>query len=365
MRICYIVLSPTFGMYQVAADLANRFCIEHEVHLLAARCVPRDRFAPAVQVHPLTRASNSGVELASLDPITLSHVIRTVVQLKPDLVHFAAPHVWNLPLILTLKAKHVPIVYTLHDLDPHYGTRFSAMMRLFNHIIVRLADRLFVYGKVYKRRLVAAGLDETKITVIPLLHLFLNYERESALLSELPSIGYEPFALFFGRLEPYKGIDVLLEAFQSLSETSLRLVISGQGDVDRFLPSNGLPRNVEIRNRHISDEEAIELFCKCGLLVLPYVDATQSALVPAAYFFHKPVIVARTGALPEYVEQGQTGFIVEPGNAKHLADSILEAFSDAERLQSLGEAGHQWYIRERDREYQSIEHVYASSTGRH
>ena len=40
MRLCYVVLSPTFGMYQVAADLTNRFCEDHEVHLLAGRSIP-------------------------------------------------------------------------------------------------------------------------------------------------------------------------------------------------------------------------------------------------------------------------------------------------------------------------------------
>ncbi len=368
MRLCYVVLSPTFGMYQVAADLTNRFCADHEVHLLAARSVPRDRFAPAVQIHPLTNSGNSGMELASLDLVTLSRVVRTAADVAPDLVHFAAPHVWNLPLILWLRARRVPIVYTLHDLDPHHGTRFSGLMRLFNTMIVRPVDRVFVYGDVYKKRLVTEGLDEAKITVIPLLHLFLSHEREETLRHQLsavnhqPStINYQPFALFFGRLEPYKGVDVLLEAFRRLGKSAIRLVIAGRGDVNRYLPMDGLPSNVEVRSRHIPDEKAIELFRTCGLLVLPYLDATQSALIPAAYFFHKPVIVARSGALPEYVQHGQTGYVVEPRNAEQLAERILDAFSDPNRLQAMGKAGHRWYQQQRCLEYQTLKKVYAST----
>ncbi len=229
MRLFYVVLSPTFGMYQVVADLANRFCADHEVHLLAARSVPRDRFAPAVHIHPLTNSGNSGVEMASLDLATLSRVLRTMADVAPDLVHFAAPHVWNLPLILWLRAKRVPIVYTLHDMDPHYGTRFSGLMRVFNRMIVRLVDRLFVYGDVYKGRLVAEGLDKSKITVIPLLMLFVGYEREQQLLQQPTAISYQPFVLFFGRLERYKGVEVLLEAFQRLGQSTIRLVIVPAG----------------------------------------------------------------------------------------------------------------------------------------
>jgi hypothetical protein len=93
MRIVLVVLSPTFGMYQVAADLANRLCQEHEVHLLAAQAAPADRFAPDVSIHRLTRAGNSGLEPASLDGVRLARVLRIAVALRPDLVHVVAPHV--------------------------------------------------------------------------------------------------------------------------------------------------------------------------------------------------------------------------------------------------------------------------------
>ena len=69
----------------------------------------------------------------------------------------------------------------------------------------------------------------------------------------------------------------------------------------------------------ISDAEALELFHRSSLVLLPYIDATQSALIAAAYYFQKPVLVSRSGALPEYVVDGQTGFIVEPGHPATLA----------------------------------------------
>ncbi len=122
---------------------------------------------------------------------------------------------------------------------------------------------------------------------------------------------------------------------------------------------------MELRSRHIPDEEAIELFGSCGLVVLPYLDATQSAQISAAYFFHKPVIVTRSGALPEYVQHGQTGYVVEPGNAEQLAERILDAFSDPNRLQAMGEAGHRWYQEQRRREYRALKNVYASAVSLH
>ena len=143
-----------------------------------------------------------------------------------------------------------------------------------------------------------------------------------------------------------------------------RLVLAGPGSLET-LWAGDLPSRVEARNRLIGDEEALDLFRRCGLLVLPHVDATQSALISAAYFFRKPVIVTRSGALPEYVQHGQTGYVVEPRNAEQLADRILEVFCDPDRLRAMGEAGHRWYQQQRHLEYQALQNVYAAVVSRH
>jgi glycosyltransferase involved in cell wall biosynthesis len=345
-------------MYQVVADLANRFCQEHSVHLIAARSAPVHRFAPDVRIHRLAHSGNSGMEWASLDLFTLARVLRTVVQIAPDLVHITAPHVWNLPLILWLRDRRIPVLYTLHDLDPHLGTPFSRLMRFFNQMVVRLVDQLFVYGAVYKNRLVAEGLDEHTIAVIPLTQLFLSHEGETALRRQPPALKYERSVLFFGRLAPYKGIDTLLEAFRLLEGSSIQLVIAGKGEIAQYLPASGLPSNVTVRNRHIADAEGIELFAACGLLAMPYRDATQSAQIPTAYFFRKPVIATRSGALPEYVEDGQTGYLIDVDAADQLADCIREAFARPGQLQAMGQAGYRWYEEHREQQFAILDKEY-------
>jgi len=81
------------------------------------------------------------------------------------------------------------------------------------------------------------------------------------------------------------------------------------------------------------------LFRSACLLVLPYRDATQSALVAAAYTFGLPVIVTDTGALAEYVVEGETGWIVPPGDARALASALRAALADPGRLSAMGLAG--------------------------
>ena len=88
----------------------------------------------------------------------------------------------------------------------------------------------------------------------------------------------------------------------------------------------GLSGRVTIVDRYIPNEEVGLYFSAADVVVLPYVEATQSAVVQIAYGFHKPVITTSAGGLPESVEAGRTGLIVEPGDSEALSDAIVEFF---------------------------------------
>ena len=102
----------------------------------------------------------------------------------------------------------------------------------------------------------------------------------------------------------------------------------------------------------------MDLFSRCGLLVLPYSDATQSALIAAAYYFRKPVVVTRTGALPEYVVDGQTGYIIEPDHPAALARCLETMLDDPEMLKRMGMAGRAWYDDRRAEEQRALLQMY-------
>jgi glycosyltransferase involved in cell wall biosynthesis len=233
---------------------------------------------------------------------------------------------------------------------------------VWNNSIKRLADHLLVHSHGYRSRLVAQGVSSERVTHTPLVHLFVSYEAEEMIQQQLnaqPSIASAdstPYALFFARLEAYKGIDVLIDAMRMIEATSpMRAIIAGKGD--RFTPAD-LPANVEVRNRLIDDREALELFSRSSVVVLPYTDATQSAVIAAAYAFGKPVIVTRTGALPEYVMDGRTGWIIEPRNARELADRLRAAANDDARLAQMGAAGRGWYLAQRMIERRTLRRMY-------
>jgi glycosyltransferase involved in cell wall biosynthesis len=280
--------------------------------------------------------------------------------LDPDVVHFTGPHLWNVPLVRALAAQGVPVVHTLHDLDPHRGTRFGILIRLWNRLIIRSAHHILVHGQTYQRRLLARGLSPQRVTYTPLLFLFLGSNYLASLSEWTGPVEYGSWALFFGRLERYKGIDHLLTAcamMEGTDEPLPRVVLAGPGDL-AALWAGTLPKRLELRNRFIGDEEAVDLFRRCGLVVLPYTDGTQSALVAAAYCFRKPVVVTRTGALPEYVADGLTGRVVEPGHPAGLARCLDGMLDDPARLARMGAAGRAWYEAQRAAEERTLVGMY-------
>jgi glycosyltransferase involved in cell wall biosynthesis len=368
MRLCHALLSPTWGMHQYTADLANRMSrVGHNVHVVTTRRVPRDRYAAGVELHTPVDVPDTGFSLEGMRG-TPAYVRRSLVAIRrvdPDLVHITGPHLCNPLLLRALRRRGLPVLHTLHDLHAHAGAAYGPLLYAWNGWVRRQASHVLVHGRCHRRALLDGGLAPDRVTCTPLTHLFAGHRCEQALRQSMPPLEYGPWALFLGRLEAYKGLGVLVEAVQSLdgrgpspAKPVPRLVIAGPGRLVGVV-RDPVPEGIEVREGLVADEEAIDLFRRCGLLVLPYVEASQSALVAAAYFFHKPVVVTRVGALPEYVVEGETGRIVPPRDPQALAEVLRAALSDPGRLARLGRAGRVWYERRREEEGARLQALYA------
>ena len=395
MRLAYLLLSPTFGMHQYTADLANRLVFatsqdspqvsrQTEVHVITTTTLPRDRYAPGVNIHTPVTTHGTGLGPGGVRLKGLAEIKTKLAEVAPDVVHLTGPHIWNIFLMRWLAKQNIPTIHTIHDLDPHRGRRMGFLLHVWNGMVLRLADQILVHGQTYQDRLRQQRSPAGKISYTPLLHLFVSHEQIRQ-LSEMGKEGlpicYEPFILFFGRLERYKGIGNLLTAYAQMrgdlqsgaasaasqsgisnkgtrqQETIPDLVLAGSGHLPTYW-AGSLPPGVEVRSGLIDDEAAMELFRRCSLVVLPYIDATQSALIAAAYFFHKPVVVTRTGALAEYVEDRETGYVVEPDHPPSLTRALLTMMADPCRLQEMGNAGRAWYDKRRRQETETLINLY-------
>ena len=109
--------------------------------------------------------------------------------------------------------------------------------------------------------------------------------------------------------------------------------------MNRYFDMMTDPDKFIVHNRWISDEERAAAFQQTRVVVLPYVEATQSGVVPIAYANSKPVVATRTGGLPDVVDDGKTGILVEPRDEVALANAVIKLLKDTKLCDSMGNAG--------------------------
>ena len=134
-----------------------------------------------------------------------------------------------------------------------------------------------------------------------------------------------PVFLFSGILRPYKGWDVLLDAFSAVRKEipGALLVLAGEpwGEA-RSLPARA-PAGVRLELHYLSEDERALWFAACDAVVCPYRHATGSGIAADALAFSRPVIGSAVDGLVEIVEEGRSGLLVPPGDAGALAAAMV------------------------------------------
>lgn len=141
--------------------------------------------------------------------------------------------------------------------------------------------------------------------------------------------------LFFGRISKYKGLHILAEAFAKLEKENpnVTLMVAGSGDFSEYEAEFKSLKNVHVENRYIKDEEVGNFFDDPSvILVLPYLDATQSGVTPIALEYNVPVIASDSGGLKEQMDEGRIGTYVAPGDAEALYQKMKEVAGNEEWL---------------------------------
>lgn len=137
--------------------------------------------------------------------------------------------------------------------------------------------------------------------------------------------------LFFGRIEKYKGLHVLSEAYNQVASVNsdIELTILGSGNFDEYRDEYSCLPNVHVINRYIKDDEIGNYFALLNtIVVVPYIDATQSGVIPIAFEFGTPVVASNQGGLREQLDDGRLGLLYDNNDPKELASMILKLMNE-------------------------------------
>ena len=217
------------------------------------------------------------------------------------------------------------LVFVCHNVFPH--ERFP-MDKLLTRLALKHGKHYIVHAKEEGKELEKIK-ERPDYTVTP--HPTYNAFRFEGLSKEQArdrlDIEYDKkVLLFFGYVREYKGLKYLLQALPRIVRNldgQVQLWVVGEFGADREEYKeliNGLEIGdyVNVVDSYTPDREVEQYFAAADLVVLPYVSATQSGIVQIAYGFIKPVIVTNVGGLPDVVEDGKTGYVVEPEDRKSV-----------------------------------------------
>jgi glycosyltransferase involved in cell wall biosynthesis len=222
-----------------------------------------------------------------------------------------------------------PRVLTVHDPLPASGAGLAGW-----RAACRRMDALVSHSHPAAERLAeVTGVERDRIRVIH--HGAFDYLTRIPDRRPLPpelEMAEGPVVLCFGLIRPYKGIDLLLEAFREIEGAELWIVGRAMMDTRPLEQLAARCRGiVRIVPRFITDPEIPALFERADLVVLPYREADQSGVLYTALAFGKPIVASGVGGFPEVAAHGALR-LVPTGDAEALTEALAELLaSESER----------------------------------
>lgn len=253
-------------------------------------------------------------------------------------VPFFGPGYFGVAWLLHRFGK-VRIIAILDNVVPHERWPLG---RAITRLGLGQMDAYIAQSQVVAAELLALfpGLDSARMRLVP--HPTYDFAAEpppdrEAARREL-TIRENRVALFFGFIKPYKGLMVLIDAMPGIMKElgdDFRLLVVGDFYEDpepyrRRIGELGIGDRLTLVEGYLPDESVPRYFVAADLVVLPYLSATQSGIVQIAYRYDRPVVTTRVGGLPEFVEEGKTGFMVPPENPEALARAVVRFFREAD-----------------------------------
>lgn len=256
---------------------------------------------------------------------------------------------WSPPLIfiylticLIYKLRKKPVVITVHNIVNHEKNNFYDFC---SKILFKLSDHFVVHSNANKELLIKLfNIKPGRVTQIP--HGPLEFQQSDGITREgaremFNLKSHDQVILMFGTIRPYKGMDVALEAFTRVVKEVpyARLIVAGKlweswERYEKIIRENNISDHLNKHLYYIDTDEVVKFFLASDLVILPYLHFdSQSGVGATALAFGKPMIVTRTGGLPELVVDQKN--VVSPGDMEALSDRIIYCLKNRSVLKRM------------------------------
>ena len=279
---------------------------------------------------------------------------KVLKEYKPDIVHLHYIFYHTSPSILLL-LKDIPTIMTLHahEIIAPIGISTNKKCKhsnigycpycvgMPNFFIEKFKRYLFNFlsnnidtyispSKYYFSLYTRYGLKNIK-KIFNGINLFDNYKLKK-----------NHCVVFVGRLTLEKGVQVLIKSIPMILKKipDLKVFIIGSGAYYKELTL--ISQNLKISNniffvKKVERQKLLRYYRRAGILIMPSVWEETFGLVGIeAMSVGRPVIASRVGGIPEWLDDGKTGFLVDPGNPDQIAEKVIKLFSNRKLLEQMG-----------------------------
>lgn len=313
------------GGEKYSQEIAKAFVKQEPSHTFLSFSKNSDNFfqiknLPTKSYHIKTFNSTLSLVLRSLmAPFLLMKILFFMKRNSIEIVYTPMGHFWTALLLPFLKFMNIKHILTVHDATPHPGDKMY--LRKLNAYLIRNSDALITLSEHVKKEIEKHYNVHTNIFVS--IHGKIPYNKMVPLKKNFKNSTFK--VIFFGRILKYKGLQYLLQAQKILEQKydDIYLEIYGDGDLSLYEENIKNITNIKIENRWIEDSKVHHIFEEPSIIVLPYIEASQSGVISIALECGIPCICTKVGALHEQIINNKTGYIIDK-DAK-LLDNLVKS----------------------------------------
>ncbi len=320
------VLAPNSAEYTI------RYARAMEAHYEVLACVDCEQLAAEFEGRPANDGFPKNVKSFRYKTAPdLTRLLRAIAAFRPTVLAIQEAvgprRGFFVACVAAMMKPFALIVLTVHDPVPHEGRDLTASRRTAwaSAYVRRLADVIVVHGpscaRVYREQVGLGGQ--------MLIETDHGLQLEPATIEPYPT---GPLSLYvFGRMEAYKGIGVLLSMAEALHAEGLPFVLNIEGrgpELDRLQDRFMALPEVRIFNGFVPPMQVMSSIQQAECVLLPYLSATQSGVLAAAYAGRRYVVASDTGGLSDVVVDGHNGLLVPPGDVAALVGAVKRLAAD-------------------------------------
>jgi glycosyltransferase involved in cell wall biosynthesis len=277
-------------------------------------------------------------------PVGLFQLIRLIQKYRIQIVNIHYPGECFFYLAICRRILPIRLITTVHgaDLFPD-GIPRAAYPKAIKWLL-DLSDRIVTSSNAYRED-VASVFPQLRGKIV-LIHNGVDLAELGNGSCDSASIKRPPYILCVAMHNEKKGLDVLLRAFALIhhKEPSLKLMLVGdgplRGQLEDLASTLGIAKKVEFLGRQGRTQVA-DLLHSCEVFVLPSRSEPFGIVLVEAMACKKPIVATTAGGIPEIIENGRNGILVEPDDSNDLAKAIIVLLKDRELRLMLGKDGYE------------------------